>query len=71
LTAIHINEIETYEKMINGQWTINPEILKKIIKDENGNFYRIIKIEYDFLMRYGLPLPRKHWLDRMKDNFKI
>ena len=44
---------------------------KKIIADQQGNYYRIIKMEYDFLAKHGLPLPRKHWLDRMKENFKI
>ena len=53
------------------QWYIDPEILKYIIQDEQGNVYRIVKIEYDFLMKHGLPLPRKHWLDRMKENFRI
>ena len=50
---------------------IDPEILKVIIQDDQGNVYKIVKMEYDFLMKYGLPLPRKHRLDRMKDNFKI
>ncbi len=53
------------------QWYIDPEILKVIIQDDQGNVYKIVKMEYDFLMKYGLPLPRKHRLDRMKDNFKI
>jgi hypothetical protein len=50
---------------------IDPEILKCIVQDEQGNVYKIVKMEYDFLMKYGLPLPRKHWLDRMKENFRI
>gem|GEM_PF-3471814 len=50
---------------------IDPTILNKIIVDEQGNYYRIVKMEYDFLIKHSLPLPRKHWLDRMKDNFKI
>jgi len=45
--------------------------LKKVIQDEQGNVYKIVKIEYDFLMKYGLPLPRKHWLERMKEYFKV
>lgn len=47
-------------------WRINPEILKKAIQDENWNIYRIVKMEYDFLTKYNLPLPRIHWLDRFK-----
>lgn len=52
-------------------WYIDPEILKVIIQDEAWNVYRIVKMEYDFLMKHWLPLPRKHRLDRMKENFKI
>ena len=50
---------------------IDPSILKKIIQDPEGNIYRIVPMEYEFLMKHGLPLPRKHRLDRMKENFKI
>ena len=50
---------------------IDPAILSKIIVDEQGNYYRIIQMEYDFLMKYALPLPRKHRLDRMKENFRL
>jgi len=56
---------------IHGQWWIDPEILKMIIQDEEGNVYRIVKMEYDFLMKHSLPLPKLHWLDRLKMNFKI
>jgi hypothetical protein len=53
------------------QWYIDDEILKKVIIDEQGNAYRIIPMELEFLRKYELPLPRKHWLDRMKENFRI
>jgi hypothetical protein len=53
------------------QRTINANILKKVIQDEQGNVYRIIPMEYKFLVKHGLPLPRKHWLERMKENFRI
>ena len=52
-------------------WHIDPAILKKVIKDEEGNVYRVIKMEYDFLVKYGLPLPRKHWLTRLKEHFVL
>jgi hypothetical protein len=52
-------------------WSINPDILKKIIVDEQGNYYRIVQMEYDFLVKHWLPLPRKHRLDRMKENLRI
>jgi len=53
------------------KWTINPDILKKIIIDEQWNYYRIVQMEYDFLIKHWLPLPRKHRLERMKENFRI
>ena len=52
-------------------WHINPEILKKVIKDNSWNYYRIVKMEYDFLMKHSLPLPDIHWIDRIKVNFGI
>lgn len=53
------------------KWHIDPSILSVIIQDESGNVYKIVKMEYDFLIKHGLPLPRKHWLERMKENFRI
>ena len=50
---------------------ISPSILKKVIRDDQWNVYRIVKMEYDFLMKHGLPLPRTHWLERIKQHFKI
>ena len=50
-------------------WYIDPEILNVIISDEKGNYYRIVEMEYDFLMKHGLPLPTMHWLERMKAGF--
>ncbi|MDD5770397.1 MAG: hypothetical protein PHE25_05500 [Candidatus Gracilibacteria bacterium] len=55
----------------NGNWFINPEIMKKVIQDENGNIYKIVPMEYEFLMKHGLPLPEIHWLDRIKLGFKF
>jgi hypothetical protein len=40
--------------------------MKKVIQDSTGNFYKIIKPEYDFLMKYALPLPELHWMERIK-----
>ncbi len=53
-----------------SQRTIHPDILKKVIKDEQWNHYRVIPMEVKFLKKHGLPLPRKHWLDRLKGNFR-
>ena len=66
---IKTNDLDKYE-WFNSEWNweINPEILKVVIIDEKGNYYRIVQIEYDFLIKYWLPLPRLHWLDRVKLN---
>jgi hypothetical protein len=64
-------DVGTNGNTSNKERHINKEILKKIIQDPQWNVYRIVPMEYDFLMKYGLPLPRKHWLDRMRENFTI
>jgi len=53
------------------KWQIDKEILKKVIKDEKWNYYRIVKMEYDFLVKHSLPLPEIHWIERMKINFGV
>jgi hypothetical protein len=65
------NELDRFEGWKDEVWVIDPEILKYVIQDEQGNYYRIIPMEYKFLMKHALPLPRKHWLERMKENFRI
>jgi hypothetical protein len=55
----------------NGNWKINPEILKKVIVDSNGNYYKIVPMEYDFLVKYELPLPEIHWIERIKLGFNF
>lgn len=64
-----LGEYESFDN--NGKRTINKDILKKIIIDDQWNHYRIVKMEYDFLVKHGLPLPRNHRLDRLKENFII
>jgi hypothetical protein len=64
-----LNNFQWFDSEWN--WKIDPEILKKVIVDEKWNSYRIIKMEYDFLMKYWLPLPELHWLDRIKLGFKF
>jgi len=69
---ISISELSNYEWFDkNWNWKINPEILEKVIKIESWDYYRIVKMEYDFLVKYWLPLPRLHWLERMKVNFGV
>ncbi|MEI7477811.1 MAG: hypothetical protein WCJ81_04860 [bacterium] len=72
MEVVEVANLAEYESVNeDGLWEIDSNVLKKIIKDASGNSYRIVKLEYDFLMKYGLPLPRKHWLERMKENFSI
>lgn len=66
------------ENLSDYQWfdeewnrKIDEEIMKKVIKDEKGNYYKIVKMEYEFLSKYWLPLPELHWLERIKMGFKI
>ncbi len=67
-----VSELDTFESFDN-EWNriINADILKKVIQDEQWNARKVVKMEYYFLMKHGLPLPRKHRLDRMKENFRI
>ncbi len=62
-----VSDFQWYDE--NWKWFINPEILKKVIKDKKWNYYRIVKQEYDFLIKHELPIPEIHWLDRIKLNF--
>jgi hypothetical protein len=72
MEIVKTSELGNYEWFdAEGNRAINAEILKKVIQDEQGNVYRIIPMEYKFLVKHGLPLPRKHWLERMKENFRI
>ncbi|HRX63875.1 MAG TPA: hypothetical protein P5060_02090 [Candidatus Absconditabacterales bacterium] len=64
-----LDDFEGFDE--NGEWKIDPEIMKKVIRDEKGNCYKIVKMEYDFLVKHGLPLPRLHRLDRIKLGFKF
>ncbi|USN57861.1 MAG: hypothetical protein H6767_05850 [Candidatus Peribacteria bacterium] len=70
-SIISIKDLDTYEKDTNGVWKINPEILQKVVVDEDGNYYKVIPQELEFLEKYGLPLPTKHWLDRIRDGLRI
>jgi hypothetical protein len=69
---IQISDLDKYEWFDSSwNWKINPEILKVVIIDEKKNYYRIVQMEYDFLVKYWLPLPRIHWLDRIKLGFGV
>ncbi len=55
----------------NGERKLNSEILKKVIKDEKWNYYRIVQMELGFLQKHWLPLPDIHRLERIKLGFKF
>lgn len=64
---IEISELKNYEWYDKDwNWQINLEIMKKVIKDSSWNLYKIVNQEYDFLVKYWLPIPEIHWLDRIK-----
>jgi len=70
--VVRTKELSNFQRIgFNGNREIDPNILKKVIKDEKGNCYRIVKMEYDFLVKYGLPLPELHRLERIKLGFKF
>ncbi|MDD2487525.1 MAG: hypothetical protein PHS92_04090 [Candidatus Gracilibacteria bacterium] len=50
---------------------LDESILEKVIRDNNGNYYKIVKMEYEFLKKYDLPLPGMHWLDRIRSGFRF
>jgi hypothetical protein len=63
-----LDQFQGYDAEWN--WKIHPEVLNIVISDEKWNYYRIVKMEYDFLMKHALPLPTTHWLDRIKMGFR-
>lgn len=69
-----ITEQDRIEKNLHidlwSQWTIHPDILKVVIQDKKWNYYRVIPMEVKFLKKHGLPLPRKHRLERLKGNYR-
>ena len=46
----HLDQFEWFDSEWN--WTINADILKYVIKDLNWNYYRIIPMEYKFLVKH-------------------
>ena len=70
ISVSDLNHYQWYDDD-DWNWQINSDILNKVIQDGNGNYYRIVQMEYDFLMKHALPLPDIHWIDRIKVNFGI
>ena len=80
VNSSELGQFESWEKEISPdpsllrgerQWKLDETVCKRVIIDENGDAYRIIPMELEFLQKHGLPLPRKHRLTRMKENFRI
>ncbi len=61
LEIVSINDIDITN--------FNESILKKIITDDKWNYWRIMPYEYKFMKKYGLPLSKYHWLDRIRNHF--
>ena len=65
-------DLDTYQWYNDkGEREINKEILKKVIKDEKWNYYRIVPTELKLLQKHQLPLPDMHRLERIKLWFKF
>lgn len=60
------NIIRTDDALLSDR---QDSVLQKVIKDNKGNYYRIIKPELAFHLQYKLPLPTVHWMDRIKMHF--
>lgn len=69
---VRSNELDTYQWYVrDGNWQINPDIMTKVIVDKKRNYYKIVPMEYEFLMKHALPLPEIHWLERIKTGFRF
>ncbi len=68
--TIHIDDLWQFELRKWDTWYISENVLKYVVVDDIWNAYRIIPLELEFLVKHWLPLPRQHWLDRMKWHFK-
>ena len=69
--VISNQDLQKFQSFKNGKWKIDPTIVEKIIKDEKGNYYKILKEEFDFLSLHWLPLPELHWLERIRINLNF
>ncbi len=69
IQPIEYSELWNYEGYRDKSWYIEEDILQKIIRDDEGNLYTIQPLERDFLIRHALPLPRRYFMRRIRDNF--
>jgi hypothetical protein len=59
---------EMIGKYTNKDWKILENIINKTIITSSWKSYTLIEAELDFLNRYNLPIPKKHWQDRIKEH---
>ncbi len=72
LDKIGVDELSGFEWFdSDGKWYIDNDVMNKVVVDKFWNSYRFVPMEIEFLKRYNLPLPRQHWLDRIKTQFVI
>jgi len=69
IKSTELNKYQGFDEKWN--WKINADILNKVIIWPEWNYYKIVKMEYDFLVKHGLPIPEIHWMDRMKLNLGV
>ena len=68
--VIDVKDLGNYQGYDNeGHRKIDPQIVKKVIRDSKGEYYRIIPMELEFLQKYALPLPELHRLERIRLGF--
>lgn len=69
LEVIWVSELSNFETQNGDDFSIDKSILQKVIKLSDNRVYRVLPLEFEFLQRYSLPLPRKYRLDRIKTHF--
>lgn len=67
---ISVDELSVYEWYEGDIRKLDAEIKNKIIWDDEWNVWKVTKKELQFLEKYELPLPRRHWLERVKGHFE-
>jgi hypothetical protein len=68
LLATQLSQYQKYNA--DSTSTISRELLPKVIQDADGKYYTFQKMEIEFYEKHGLPLPTKHWMTRIIENFQ-
>lgn len=69
---ISVDDLDMYQWYDeSGKWCISGDILKKVIQDAEWNCYKVMPMEYEFLVKYSLPIPKMHWLERIHLHFSM